>query len=62
MVYDMSPLEHDAGYIQIGLGLRNKDYKATAQHYNSTADFYMPEDKRIDSSISSIVADVYNNS
>ena len=47
MVFDASPLEeaNNAGYIQVGIGLRNWDAYVTKQHYDFISDYYLPEPK-----------------
>ena len=61
VVYDMSPLEHDAEYIQVGIGFRNEEALIGEQHYDFVSEVYLPEDKRIDTSHSTDGSDAYNN-
>ena len=48
MVFDMSPLETNHNYIQVGIGLRNWDAYAAKQHYDYISDYYLPEPKVLD--------------
>jgi hypothetical protein len=50
VVYDMSPLEHDKNWIQIGIGEQNFDFLAGSQHYDPSSQIFSPEDKLFDSS------------
>ena len=50
VVYDMSPLEHDKNWIQIGIGEQNFDFLAGSQHYDPSSQIFSPEDKSLDSS------------
>ena len=42
VVYDMSPLEHGADYIQIGLGIQADENLGGAKQYNSASEAFAP--------------------
>merc|ERR1712032_1055999 len=62
VVYDMSPLEQDKDYIQVGIGLQNDQFLAGGQHYNATSPIFAPEERSLDSSSPMVgTPDVYED-